>query len=250
MSGFVHLVGAGPGDPDLITVKGARLLAEADAIVHDRLVHPSLIASARPEALLFDVGKEGHGSSVPQVSTSELLVRLGRSGLRVVRLKQGDPFVFGRGGEEVQALEAAGVAYEVVPGITAGLAGPAAAGIPVTHRGVARSVVFVTAATESGQLSPSDWASVSLVDTIVVFMARHGARSAGQALLAAGRDASTPVAIVTDATRPEQDVRLIDIGTLAADGVSEPTGRPVLLVVGEVAAFASKVTQLAATLAA
>jgi siroheme synthase len=111
-------------------------------------------------------------------------------------------------------------------------------------------VVFVTAATETGQLSRSEWASVALVDTIVVFMARHGAKSAGQALLEAGRGSSTPVAIITDATRPDQDVRLIDIGTLAADGVSEPTSRPVLLVVGEVAAFASKVTQLAATLAA
>jgi uroporphyrin-III C-methyltransferase len=250
MSGFVHLVGAGPGDPELITLKGARLLAEADAIVHDRLVHPTLLESARPDAIRFDVGKEGHGTSVPQESTSELLVRLARSGLTVVRLKQGDPFVFGRGGEEVLALEEAGVPYEVVPGITAGLAGPAAAGIPVTHRGVARSVSFVTAATDTGLLDPSEWRNVALSDTIVVFMARHGATAAGQALLEAGRDSQTPVAVITDATRPDQDVRLIDIGGLASAGIGAPNGRPVLLVIGEVAAFAHEVRRIASAAAA
>jgi siroheme synthase len=150
----------------------------------------------------------------------------------------------------VLALEAAGVPYQVVPGITAGLAGPAAAGIPVTHRGVARSVAFVTAATESGLLDGSDWASVALSDTIVVFMARHGASAAGQALLDAGRAAQTPVAIITDATRPDQNVRLIDIGTMASVGIDAPGGRPVLLVVGEVAAFAREVSRIASAVAA
>jgi siroheme synthase len=167
-----------------------------------------------------------------------------------VRLKQGDPFVFGRGGEEVMSLEAAGVPFDVVPGITAGLAGPAAAGIPVTHRGVARSVAFVTAATETGLLDAAEWAAVALCDTIVVFMAKHGATTAGNALLYAGRNPRTPVAVITDATRPDQNVALIDIGTLARDGIRAPNGRPVLLVVGEVAAFANEVSRLASAAAA
>ena len=128
MTGVVHLVGAGPGDPELITVRGARLLAAADAVVHDRLVSPELLALARPGALRIDAGKTGYGRSVPQTTTSELLVRLARAGLTVVRLKGGDPFVFGRGGEEALALRAAGVPFTIVPGVTSGIAGPAYAG--------------------------------------------------------------------------------------------------------------------------
>jgi uroporphyrin-III C-methyltransferase len=238
VSGFVHLVGAGPGDPELITVRGARALARADAIVHDRLIHPSLLDLARPDALRFDVGKSGHGPSVPQASTTELIVRLARSGLRVVRLKSGDPFVFGRGGEEMLALQAAGIAFEIVPGVTAGVAGPGMAGIPVTHRGLARSVAFVTAATESGPLSAADWAAVSGVDTLVVFMAGHAAPATGQALIDAGRSTATPVAVILDATLESQEVRSLDLRTLSQQGTGERGGRPALLVIGEVAALA------------
>ena len=235
MSGIVYLVGAGPGDPELITVRGARLLASADAVVHDRLVACELLDLASVDALRYDVGKEGYGASVPQTLTSELLIRLARTGICVVRLKGGDPFVFGRGGEEAMALADAGIRFEVVPGVTAGVAGPAYAGIPLTHRGLSRSAAFVTAVVASGE--PSHWGSFAAIDTLVVFMAGRTARAVAAGLLAGGRPASTPVALIRSATRPGEEVRLIDLGTLAGTGAGEPDDRPALLVVGAVAAL-------------
>ncbi len=236
MTGVVHLVGAGPGDPELITVRGARLLAAADAVVHDRLVSPELLAFARPGTLRIDAGKIGYGRSVPQAMTSELLVRLARAGLTVVRLKGGDPFVFGRGGEEALALRAAGVPFTIVPGVTSGTAGPAYAGIPVTHRGRSRSVAFVTGS--SARADPVDFAALAAIDTLVVYMAGRTARDVAAGLLNAGRPTDTPVAVVVDATLPSQEVRLTDLAAIAASGVPGIDGRPALLVVGEVVALA------------
>lgn len=238
MTGVVHLVGAGPGDPELITVRGARLLAAADAVVHDRLVSPELLALARPGALRIDAGKTGYGRSVPQTTTSELLVRLARAGLTVVRLKGGDPFVFGRGGEEALALRDAGVPFTIVPGVTSGVAGPAYAGIPVTHRGRSRSVAFVTGSNAGG--APVDFAALAAIDTLVVYMAGRTARDVAAGLLRAGRPTDTPVAVVIDATLPSQEVRLADLAAIAASGVPAIDGRPALLVVGEVVALAEE----------
>jgi len=244
--GMVHLVGAGPGDPDLITVRAARLLASADAIVHDRLIPHAVLDLARPGVTLFDAGKEGHSQSVPQQTTSDLLIRLGRAGLDVVRLKGGDPFVFGRGGEEALALRAAGIPFEIVPGVTAGVAGPAFAGIPVTHRGLSRGVAFVTATTaETADGSAIEWSPFVAIDTLVVFMAGRTSRAVARGLIAAGRARLDPVAIVIAASRPDQEVHLTDLATLAVRGAGPLDGRPVLLVVGPVAALANELAWFA-----
>ena len=246
VAGRVWLVGAGPGDPDLVTVRGRRLVETADAIVHDRLVAPELVAAARPDALRIDVGKMGHRPSTGQPEIERLLVRLARAGLDVVRLKGGDPFVFGRGGEEVEALRAAGIEVEVVPGVTAGLAGPAAAWIPVTHRGVARSVAFVTghvAAAEAGRVTTGrDWSALAGVDTLVVYMAARAAAGIARSLVAAGRSPATPVAVVVDATLPGERVTRTDLGRLARADAAEvaPPGRPTLLVIGDVVRLAER----------
>jgi uroporphyrin-III C-methyltransferase len=246
MSGIVHLVGAGPGDPELMTVKARRLLDAADVVVHDRLIATALLDTLPPGTRRLAVGKVAGGPSTSQDAIAELLIRLARSGADVVRLKGGDPFVFGRGGEEAIALEAAGIAFEVVPGITAGIAGPAAAGIPVTHRGIARSVAFVT-----GETDPSagggliDWAAIAAVDTVVIFMAGRSAASVAGRLIAGGRDPSTPAAIVIDATLPSQTVRRLDVGTLARTGAGHTDGRPTLLVVGEVVRLSADLGGLA-----
>ncbi len=247
--GLVSLVGAGPGDPELLTLKAARRLAEADAVVHDRLVDRRILALARPGTTLHDAGKRGHGEAVEQAETTELLVRLARAGQRVVRLKGGDPFVFGRGGEEASALAAAGIPFEIVPGVTAGIAGPAYAGIPVTDRRFSRSVAFVTGhelGFETGGQTPRagaggpdvDWTAIASIDTVVVFMAGRTASRIAQGLLAAGRPGATPVAVIRAATTDRQETSLLDLATLARIGIGEMDERPALLVVGDVVGLA------------
>ena len=201
----VALVGAGPGDPDLLTVKAARLLAAAEVVVHDALVGDGVLGLVPPTAELIDVGKRP-GRPVPQELISTLLVELARAGRRVVRLKGGDPFVFGRGGEEAQALLDAGIPFEVVPGITSAVAAPAAAGIPVTHRGVAAAFTVVTGHRRAGE-PDVDWRSLARVGgTVVVLMgvAQRGAIAAE--LMAGGLDPATPVAAVRSATTAGQVV--------------------------------------------
>lgn len=230
----VYLVGAGPGDPDLLTVRAVRLLATADVVLHDRLVPTEVLAIAPAHAELVDVGKRPGGSHVQEV-INDLLVSLGRSTRTVVRLKGGDPYLFGRGGEEVDALAAAGVPYEVVPGVTSALAGPAAAGIPVTHRHDARAVTIVTGH-EARSSEPVAWDHLARVGgTIVVLMGVERRASIGERLLAGGLDPDTPVAIVQDATLPTQAVvagRLVDLGEL-------PARSPAVMVIGAVAARAA-----------
>ncbi|MEA2313253.1 MAG: uroporphyrinogen methyltransferase / synthase, partial [Solirubrobacteraceae bacterium] len=168
--GIVHLVGAGPGDPGLLTVRAAELIAEADVILYDRLIPREALAGARPDAELVYVGKEGGGPSVPQGETTRALVEYAAAGKRVVRLKGGDPFVFGRGGEEALALREAGLAFEVVPGITAGVAAPAYAGIPVTHRDLASGVAFVTGHEDPDKPeSALDWPALAAFPGTLVF---------------------------------------------------------------------------------
>ena len=248
MTGIVHLVGAGPGDPELITVRGRRLLEQADAVVHDRLVGSGLIELIPAGTLRVDVGKTGYRHAVAQPEINATLIRLARAGLEVVRLKGGDPFVFGRGGEEAEALRAAGLPFDVVPGITAGVAGPAYAGIPVTHRGVARSVALVTGHedTLSGG-PPTDWSSLAGIDTLVVYMAGRTAAVVARSLLAAGRSPDTPTALVFDASLPSQEVRRSDLGALAAAGAGPTDGRAALLVIGEVVALGRRLSWIGPT---
>ncbi len=228
--GTVALVGAGPGDPDLLTVRAVRLLAAADVVVHDALVVDGVLALVPATAEVIDVGKRP-GRPVPQELISTLLVELARSGRRVVRLKGGDPYVFGRGGEEAQALIEAGVPFEVVPGVTSALAAPAAAGVPVTHRAVSAAFTVVTGHRRAGE-SDVDWRALAKVGgTVVVLMgvAQRGLIAAE--LIAGGLDPATPVAAVRSATTREEVVaraRLDELG----DVDIEP---PAVLVIGAVA---------------
>lgn len=252
-AGKVWLVGAGPGDPDLLTVKALRLLQSADVVVHDRLTPQALLDLARPDARVVDVGKRKSRHTLPQDDINQLLVALAREGLRVVRLKGGDPFVFGRGGEELLALRQAGVQAEVVPGVTAALAAAAGAGVPLTHRGLAQAVTFVTghAAVKDGEAGEPDldWAVLSRPNhTLVVYMGVTTAAVMAERLIAAGRQGSTPALIVENASRPDERRVLTTLAELpkAAAGLDGPA----LLVIGEVAALAAVETIVASAVQA
>jgi uroporphyrin-III C-methyltransferase len=239
------LVGAGPGDPELITVRGARALAEADVVVYDRLAAPSLLALAPPSAERVYVGKEPGRAAMPQQEIGELLVSRALAGSAVVRLKGGDPFVFGRGGEELLACAEAGIPCEVVPGITSAVAAPAAAGIPVTHRGIARSFAVVTASTAHGDPEPPDLAGVARnVDTLVVLMAAGALERVCQELVDGGIDAETPAAIVQWATTPDQRSVTGTLRDLPALARAATVGPPATLIVGEVAALPRELTEV------
>lgn len=226
----VYLVGAGPGDPKLLTCRAAELLARADVVVHDRLVDPRVLAEVRPGALLVDVGKRP-GELQRQDRINDLLVEHGKAGKLVVRLKGGDPFVFGRGGEEAAALKEAGVPFEVVPGVSSAVAAPAYAGIPVTHRNVASSFTVVTGHVEGGS-GGVDWESLARAGgTLVVLMGIANRAEIASRLMAAGRDPSTPVAAISWGTTPSQRVSRTTLGRLGETNL-EP---PATIVIGPVA---------------
>jgi len=241
--GYVYLVGAGPGDPELLTLRAARLLREADTVVHDRLVHPAVLEHARPHARLIYVGKEGGGESVRQEDIHTVLIAQAKLGRKVVRLKGGDPFVFGRGAEEALALEEAGVPYEVVPGLSAGIAVPASAGIPVTHRDLSGEVTFATAHRVG---SPPDWHFLARAQTLVLFMAGDRLEETVRALVTAGRAPSTPAAVVEAGTWEHQRVVEATLGNIALEARREAVGSPALLVVGEVVSMRSRLPSLVA----
>ena len=232
----VHLVGAGPGDPGLITARALELIAAADVIVYDRLIPASALEGARPDATLIYAGKEGGGPSMPQASISDLLISHGRSAEVVVRLKGGDPFVFGRGGEEAEALREAGVAFEVVPGVTAGVAGPAYAGIPVTHRDAASAVAFVTGHEDpSKDSSALDWAALAAFPgTLVFYMGVRQLPLIAARLVEGGRGSSEPAAVVERGTLPDQRVVTGTLGTIASVAADAGIRAPALVVVGSV----------------
>jgi uroporphyrin-III C-methyltransferase len=233
----VYLVGAGPGDPRLITVRGLELLRRADFIAYDRLVSEELLAEAPPWAKLVFVGKAPGNHCIPQREISALLIDAARRGLAVVRLKGGDPFVFGRGGEEAIALAAAGIPFEIVPGVSSALAVPAVAGIPLTHRGLASSFAVVTGHDEASRGTPTRWEELaSAVDTLVLLMAVASLERVTAALVAHGRPTTTPVAVIRLGTTPQQEVvcgTLADIAERAA-GI-EP---PAVVVIGKVVGLA------------
>ena len=231
----VYLVGAGPGDPELLTVKAARLLAEADVMVHDRLVDHRVLALA-PQAQWIDVGKAPGSPINPQGQINDLLVELGHRHSCVVRLKGGDPFVFGRGGEEAEALLAAGLTVEIVPGISAAIAAPAAAGIPVTHRGLSSGFTVVTAHQDPSSGDPGlDWDALArLGTTLVVLMGASRAGGIARRLLAAGTAPETPVAVITEATWPSQITQRTTLAGLGALTIANPA----TMVIGDVAGLA------------
>jgi uroporphyrin-III C-methyltransferase len=228
----VALVGAGPGDPDLLTVRAVRRLATADVVVHDALVGDGVLALVPESAERIDVGKRP-GRPIPQEMISALLVELGRQGKQVVRLKGGDPFVFGRGGEEAQALADAGVPFEIVPGISSSVAAPAAAGIPVTHRGVSAAFTVVTGHRRAGE-PDIDWRSLAAVGgTIVVLMGVAQRGEIAAELIDGGLGPSTPVAAIESATTDAQVVGRWTLAELADADVRSPA----VIVIGAVAAF-------------
>ena len=238
-AGVVWLVGAGPGDPELLTLKALRLLETADVVVHDRLTPQPILDLARPGARVIDVGKRKARHTLPQDDINQLLVALAREGLTVVRLKGGDPFMFGRGGEELLALRAAGIEAHVVPGVTAALAAAADAGAPLTHRGLAQSVTFVTGHAAKDQEPDLDWPALARANqTVVVYMGLSTAPvTIAARLLAAGRSGSTPVVVVENASLPEER-RIVTKLAALADAVLGLDG-PALLVIGETAALAA-----------
>jgi uroporphyrin-III C-methyltransferase len=229
----VTLVGAGPGDPELLTLKAARALGAADVVLVDELVNRGCLAHVRADARIIEVGKRGGCKSTPQAFIEKLLILYSRENKNVVRLKGGDPFVFGRGGEEVEALRAQGIEVEVIPGITAGTAVPASLGIPVTHREFARGVTFVTGHTKDG--TEPDWQALARSGTtLVIYMGLRGLERILASLKTAGMDAATPACIIENGTLHNQKQRVATLGTLSGDGFSGPA----LIVIGEVVRFA------------
>jgi len=236
MTGIVHLVGAGPGDPGLLTARALELIASADVIVHDRLIPPGALDRARTDALLLYAGKEGGGPSTPQAEIEELLAEHALAGRTVVRLKGGDPFVFGRGGEEAAALRARGIPFEVVPGVTAGIAAPAYAGIPVTHRDCASGVALVTGHEDPAKPETAlDWEALArFPGTLVLYM---GVRRLGEiavALIAGGRDPGEPAAVVERGTLPGQRAVTGTLETIARDAEEAGVRAPSITLVGRV----------------
>jgi uroporphyrin-III C-methyltransferase len=234
-AGRVYLIGAGPGDPELLTLKAVRALGQADVVLIDDLVDRAVLAHA-PRARVVPVGKRGGCRSTPQSFIERLMIRLARRGQVVARVKGGDPFVFGRGGEEVLALAAAGIECTVVPGITAGVGVPAALGIPVTHRDVARGVTFVTAHTRDG--AGPNWAALARTGTtLVIYMGMQRIDAITVALSAAGL-AATPAAVIERGTTADERSVVDRVDSIAAAARAAGLGSPALIVIGEVVRMA------------
>ena len=233
-TGTVYLVGAGPGDPELISVRGAKLLQQADALVYDRLVHPDLIEEMPAKTEKIYVGKAGQRKSMPQAAINKLLIKLARQYRTVVRLKGGDPFVYGRGSEEASELRAHGIAFEIVPGISSAVAVPAYAGIPLTHRGIARSFTVVTG--HSAHEAPDiDWRSYVNADTLVILMGLGKLSAIAAQLIRFGKPAVTPVAVISQGSTASQKTITGNLANIARRAADLPT--PAIIVVGDVVNF-------------
>lgn len=234
--GKVYLVGAGPGDPGLMTLKGKALLECADVVVYDALVSPQVLAMINPNAEQINAGKRKGMHSLVQEDITQLLVNKAQSGGCIVRLKGGDPFIFGRGGEEMEELVAAGVPVEVVPGITSGIAAPAYAGIPLTHRNYSSSVTFVTGHEGAGKYRPAvNWQAIAHgSETIVIYMGIHNLPYIIGQLLMAGLSATTPVALIRWGTRPEQEELRGTLETIVRQVETTGFSAPAIAVIGQV----------------
>jgi uroporphyrin-III C-methyltransferase len=245
-AGSVWLVGAGPGDPGLLTALALHALEEADTIIYDALVDRRILALANPEAALEYAGKRGGRPSPSQPDISARLVRLAQEGHRVLRLKGGDPLVFGRGGEEALALAAARVPFRIVPGITAGIGGLAYAGIPVTHRDIASAVTFLTGHDRAGGVPDGlDWTAIAQGSPVIVlYMGLNHLERIAARLVAAGRPPSEPVAIISRATTADQRVIETSLGTAAADAAKACILAPTIIVIGEVVRLRAELHRL------
>ncbi|MEI6052288.1 MAG: uroporphyrinogen-III C-methyltransferase [Opitutaceae bacterium] len=241
-AGRVALVGAGPGEPELLTLKAHRLISEADAVVYDYLVAPEILALAPAGAEKIFVGKKGGGFCCPQRDIEAILVRLAGEGKNVVRLKGGDPFIFGRGGEEAEALVTAGIAFEIVPGVTSALAAAAYAGIPLTHRAHASGVIFLTGHEDPAKPDASirweDYARLGA--TLCLYMGMKNLETITRRLQAGGLIGSTPVAVIQSATTGEHRQLLSTLARVALESEHAGFGAPAIVVIGEVAALAEK----------
>jgi uroporphyrin-III C-methyltransferase/precorrin-2 dehydrogenase/sirohydrochlorin ferrochelatase len=238
--GFVSLVGGGPGNPDLLTLRALRVLQSADVLLYDYLVAPAIVALARREAERIYVGKQQDNHALGQHEINALMVRLAHEGKHVVRLKGGDPFIFGRGGEEIEALAAEGIGFEIVPGITAASGAACYAGIPLTHRDYAQSCVFATGHLKDGS-TQLDWPALTRPrQTVVIYMGLHGLEAICRGLVGHGLAPETPAALVERATQPEQRVVLGTLASLPRNALSEKVKPPALLIVGEVVRLRSK----------
>ncbi len=236
--GAVWLVGAGPGDPDLLTVKALNLLRIADVVVHDGLVSAAILDLIPQATRRINVVKRKSRHSYPQPEIERMLVAFALEGLTVIRLKGGDPFVFGRGGEELEACRAAGVECHVVPGVSSALAAAASAGAPLTHRGAAQAVVFVTGHAKAGETPDLDWASLARPNqTVVIYMGVSNAAAIAARLVEAGRSLSTPALIVENASRPDERRALVTLAELGE--AAKSFSGPALLMIGEAMALAS-----------
>jgi uroporphyrinogen III methyltransferase/synthase len=241
---LVSLVGAGPGDPGLLTARGRERLLVCDCLIYDYLVNPEIVALAPRHAERHYVGKRGRRTSTPQEEINRILVDAGRRHRRVVRLKGGDPFLFGRGGEEAVALAQAGLAFEIVPGVTSGIGAPAYAGIPVTHRAASSAVVLVTGHQQHKPGEPEPpfaWHSIAQVETIVLYMGMHRLAENCAALIAAGRAATTPAAIIQWGTLPHQRVVTATLADLPAQAAAAGLGAPAITVIGEVVRYRDEI---------
>jgi uroporphyrinogen III methyltransferase/synthase len=246
-TGRVALVGAGPGDPELLTLKAHRLIRAADAVVHDYLVAPAILALARTDSEKIFVGKKGGGFCCPQTEIEAILIRLAREGKTVVRLKGGDPFIFGRGGEEAEALVAAGIPFEVVPGVTSALAAAAYAGIPLTHRSHASGVVFLTGHEDptkpDAAIRWEDYAKLGA--TLCLYMGMKNLEIITRRLQAGGLAGTTPVAVIQSATTGGHRRLLATLATVALESEHAGFGAPSIVVIGEVAALSDKLAWFA-----
>lgn len=240
--GSVWLVGAGPGDPGLLTLHAAHALTEADVVLHDALVSQAVLALAG-QARLLPVGKRAGMRNPSQLRINQCLIDLARQGLRVVRLKGGDPLIFGRGSEEALALVTAGIPFRIIPGISAGIGGTAAAGIPLTHRHLARSVTFATGHDSGRGVADTDWGQLGRgSDVLVLYMARGQIARIAPILIAAGRDAGESVALIANATTQAETVHLTTLADVARLSSDTPTKAPVLIVIGPVVALRAMLT--------
>jgi uroporphyrin-III C-methyltransferase len=235
VNGMVYLVGAGPGDPELITIKGSKVLGIADVVVYDALVQKGLLDMAPKSAEFIYMGKRAGRLCPSQEDINKTLVEQAQLGRTVVRLKGGDPFVFGRGGEEVQALGEAGIPCEVISGVTSGVAVPASMGIPVTHRGVSRSVAFITGHPGAGYEDPVDWEGIAKsIDTIIIYMGLTRLPEIASRLIAAGRPADQPAAVISQGTGQEQHQVVAPLGELFTTARKAGIKTPALTIIGDV----------------
>ena len=241
--GHVWLAGAGPGDPGLLTLAALTGLAQADVVVHDALVDPRILALAGAQARLEFAGKRGGKPSPIQADISQRLVELARAGQRVLRLKGGDPCLFGRGGEEAMALAAAGVPFRIIPGVTAGLGALAAASIPATLRGINRAIIF--AAGHGAEDDAFDWTPLARTgQPIVLYMVMHNLERIAQALIAGGIDRETPAAVIAAATTAEERILVSTLGRVTADARAQGFEPPAIVVIGEVVAVRERLSAM------